>query len=512
MAAKYGPLFDRLRTASGSEAEAIKHELYAARIPTEGPGLTLFEKRLRDSREPLGFFGLANTYGGCLAVWLVMALAELLAAWRSGRVRWRFAVLLISAGLIAWCLLLTKSRTAVMGAGCGTALLLAGSWSASLRLRRVMLFFGLGVGLLIAVVGLLLQFGGLDREVLSESPKSLAYRLQYWDATSRLIADHPWLGVGPGNFRQHYLRYKLPEASEEIADPHNMFFDVAATGGVNSLVGLVMLIGFTLIARGYAKSLAVADDLGESPARSNRASPAKAARFAFWFAGLGPLLAFAGLLGLSGEWDDRPLVLIVLWFSVAWTWRPRENRDCAAGRDQTQAGFAAFVALAVHLLGAGGIAMPAVSQLLLALVALSVAPTDDSDAETCSKASRLFAIIAIVLAFASTAFAGMALLPVTNGLWWQAQGIKVISTPNGRSSADVAYRAACLADDWAPEPWRRRAELAFERASTDRFQSNESFEAAVELLLAAIARDPHNFQGPRTLGNWWMARWRVTQS
>ncbi|MEK6261304.1 MAG: O-antigen ligase family protein [Planctomycetota bacterium] len=512
MAAKYGPLFDRLRTASGSEAEAIKHKLYTDGIPTEGPGLTLFEKRLRDSREPLGFFGLANTYGGCLAVWLVMALAELFAAWRSGRVRWRFAVLLISAGLIAWCLLLTKSRTAVMGAGCGTALLLAGSWSASLRLRRVMLFFGLSVGLLIAVVGLLLQFGGLDREVLTEASKSFAYRLQYWDATSRLIADHPWRGVGPGNFRQHYLRYKLPEASEEIADPHNMFFDVAATGGAISLVGLVMLIGLTLFARGCGKRLPTADDIGESPARSNRASPAKAARFAFWFAGLGPLLAFAGLLGLSGEWDDRPLVLMVLWFAVAWTWRPWENRDSAAGRDQTQTGFAAFVALAVHLLGAGGIAMPAVSQLLLALIALSGAPTDDSDAETCPKASRLFAIIAIVLAFASTAFAGMALLPVTNGLEWQAQGIKVISTPNGRSSADVAYRAACLADDWAPEPWRRRAELAFERASTDRFQSNESFEAAVELLLAAIARDPHNFQGPRTLGNWWMARWRVTQS
>ncbi len=517
LAAEYGPLFDRLRTAGGSEAEAIQRKLAAAGMPTDGPGLMLFEKRLRDSREPMGLFGLANTFGGCLAVWLVMALGELFAEWRRGRARWRLAVPLVSAGLIAWCLLLTKSRTAALGTGCGVAILFVESWSPTLRPRRVLLFFGAGVGLLIAIVGVLFQFGGLDREVLSEAPKSLVYRLQYWQATSRLVADHVWLGVGPGNFRQHYLKYKLPEASEEIADPHNLFFDVAATGGAISLAGLVMLMGLSLFARCRGARLTVSDAgvaaaSRESSALASRSSPADAARSADWFAGLGPLLTFAGLLGLSGEWDDRPLVLAVVWFVVAWTWRSLMKRDSDVGWDPTRAGFTAFVVLAVHLLGAGGIAMPAVSQLLLALIALSLAPSDDSDVTPRPPTSRKFAVIVILLTLATTAFAWSAFLPVTNCVGWQARGDQLVILRDGRSRAEVAYRAACLADDWSPEPWRRRAELAYEQAQSDRFRSNESFETAVKLLLAAIDRDPHNFQGPRTLGNWWMARWHVSQA
>jgi O-antigen ligase/polysaccharide polymerase Wzy-like membrane protein len=513
LAAEYGPLFDRLRVASGPEAEAIQRKLVAAGIPTDGPGLMLFEKRLRDSREPLGFFGLANTFGGCLAVWLVLAVAELSTEWRRGCARWgRLAVPFIVVGLIAWCLLLTKSRTAVMGAGCGMAMLFAGRRSPSLRLRRVIVFIGPGVGLLIAGVGLLFQFGGLDREVLSEAPKSLAYRLQYWQATSRLVADHVWFGVGPGNFRPHYLRYKLPEASEEIADPHNLFFDVAATGGAISLIGLALLIGLTLIAHGGSKRLALADADGECAAPARRPPQVEAAHSAFWFAGLAPLLAFSGQLCWSGEWDDRPLILMVLWFAVAVAWRQVVSRDAVKVRAQAHMGWAAFVALAVHLLGAGGIAMPAVSQLLVALIALSLAPPDDSAAMPQPPASRRFAVIATALALAAIVFAWSALIPVTNGQRWLSLGNQLVMSADGRARAEGAYRAACRADDWSPEPWRHRAELAFERASAERFRSNESFETAVELLRAAIARDPVNFQGPRMLGNWWIARWRVTRS
>ncbi len=46
-----------------------------------------------------------------------------------------------------------------------------------------------------------------------------------------MIADHPWLGCGPGNFQDFYTQYKLPEASEEIADPHNFLLEIWATAG-----------------------------------------------------------------------------------------------------------------------------------------------------------------------------------------------------------------------------------------------------------------------------------------
>ena len=49
-------------------------------------------------------------------------------------------------------------------------------------------------------------------------------------------------GVGPGNFRAAYLPYKLPESSEEILDPHNLFLEVWATAGFWAFVALVLAL------------------------------------------------------------------------------------------------------------------------------------------------------------------------------------------------------------------------------------------------------------------------------
>ena len=48
-----------------------------------------------------------------------------------------------------------------------------------------------------------------------------------------------WWGVGPGNFAGPYVKYKLPEASEEILDPHNLLLEVWTTGGFWAVAGLV---------------------------------------------------------------------------------------------------------------------------------------------------------------------------------------------------------------------------------------------------------------------------------
>ena len=53
------------------------------------------------------------------------------------------------------------------------------------------------------VIGLVaVYFGGLDVQVLSEAPKSVLYRLEYWQATARVIAQYPIFGCGPGNFQR----------------------------------------------------------------------------------------------------------------------------------------------------------------------------------------------------------------------------------------------------------------------------------------------------------------------
>ena len=125
---------------------------------------------------------------------------------------------------------------------------------------RVLAGRGLGVGWLVlaALVAAGLKTGLLDREVLTQSTMSLRYRWEYWQgawgvitggATSVMQAvSSPffWWGVGPGNFGGPYLKYKLPQSSEEILDPHNLFLEVWATAGFWALLALVGALAWGL--------------------------------------------------------------------------------------------------------------------------------------------------------------------------------------------------------------------------------------------------------------------------
>ncbi len=193
-------------------------------------------QRLLESTEPLGRFALANSLAAMLLVGLFLIAGEWVGrrlssgsavSGRSGALG--LAVLSVLTVVIAFVLLLTKSRTAMVGACCGAViavtLSLRGRWRQVLY--PAVLVCG-GVGLLVAVTW---AAGGLDALVVTEAPKSLEYRMEYWIGTWRVIADQPWLGVGPGNFRQSYLGHKLEKSSEEILDPHNFLLEAWVTEG-----------------------------------------------------------------------------------------------------------------------------------------------------------------------------------------------------------------------------------------------------------------------------------------
>ena len=511
MVAEYAPLFDKLHTATGAELAAVKQKLMRDGIPTEGAAAILFEKRLRDSREPLALFALANTFGGFLAVSLVLLLGEVIALWHRGG-RWKLMLpLILVAGVIGWCLLLTKSRTACIGAACGILTLLSPWFRNNRQFRLFLLPIGYAVVAGTAVVGLLLAIGSLDHQVLSEAPKSLSYRLQYWQATSRMIAAHPWFGVGPGNFRQFYLQSKLPEASEEIADPHNMFFEMAATGGVFSLAGLLLVLWLGLMRyRGDSQISRESEKTVDAP---QDGSPV-----VFWLAGAGPVLAFFGLLLCWGEWEDRLIILTLVWFALggllAVCWPRRTKSSVALNFDQSDIVRAAAVVLVVHLLGAGGISMPAITQLLVLLLAWS-SGTAASDPATTPSAARshlgtriVGGVLAITAAILLVGVSVTALFPVTQCRHLTAQGVamSVSRISQNAEEPERYFRWATVADPWSTEPWRH----LFEQAATDGIRSNESFETAVEHLHEVMRRDPHNFWGPRTLGRFSFQRWQVS--
>jgi O-antigen ligase len=57
---------------------------------------------------------------------------------------------------------------------------------------------------------------------------STFFRLELWRSSLVLVREHPWFGVGPGNFPTAYrTRYVLPSAWQEfnLEHPHNVYLD-----------------------------------------------------------------------------------------------------------------------------------------------------------------------------------------------------------------------------------------------------------------------------------------------
>ena len=156
------------------------------------------------------------------------------------RNRKRLAGMLICLIPIAACLLLTKSRSGYIAAGvgllwCGCYRASEGSASAGNCPPR-----GRVAVLLVAAAAMVER---TRRECSPERRNRSATALQYWQSSLRMIADHPWLGCGPGNFQDAYTQYKLPEASEEIADPHNFLLEIWATAGTPAALALSGRVG-----------------------------------------------------------------------------------------------------------------------------------------------------------------------------------------------------------------------------------------------------------------------------
>ncbi len=294
-------------------------------LPSGSREASLFHARLR-SGEPLATFSLTNSLAGFLSTWFIVGLGIALSGFRyiggitsrgfrgqetqplgrkeafrttpgnatqcgppadrqaflgrgllglrqsfflAGWKGWLFVGIVAAfLGLIAWVVVLTRSRSAYLATSFGGILFIwhtlcrpvsiskkAEAEGCDLRSRKLWFpkhvggaWFWLGLGVLVAVtlfLALVLfglpQLGG--HSFLNDAFLSLQFRFQYWASTLKLIADMPLLGCGPGNFQLYYTRYMLPEASEVISDPHNFLLELVAIGGIPAGILLVSLLG-----------------------------------------------------------------------------------------------------------------------------------------------------------------------------------------------------------------------------------------------------------------------------
>ena len=80
---------------------------------------------------------------------------------------------------------------------------------------------------------------------------SLTYRWWYLETTAKMVADHPLLGVGSGQYSRYYPRYKEIKSPEEISNPHNFLAQAAAEWGIGGLAGMIlMLVGGSRVVGG----------------------------------------------------------------------------------------------------------------------------------------------------------------------------------------------------------------------------------------------------------------------
>ena len=435
------------------KAEALK----IAGVMPGTPEQAMFEARLLASNEATSTFALANSLAGFLVGPAVLGLAIGLEALRR-RERGDSPGVALLLGALPWlvilaCLLLTKSRSATLGLAAGAGVL---AWRARGRLPgRTIAVVGVGgIALVGLFVGAGVASGRLDREVVTQATLSFRYRLEYWRGAWGVLTEEPgafWRGVGPGNFGGAYLRHKLPEASEEVADPHNLLLEAWTTAGLFAALALAAALG-----------LGLRETLGP-PRREARVEPPGRASWLLLCAGGGWFLA--AHLGttppmdayLSARWT-------VLLLGGAWAalmglpaWRRLDIPPYGLG--------AAALALAVNLLAAGGIGFTPVALGLWLAIALGQDLRDD---RPCGALRDLggrgpaFGLAVVGVALFGT-FLG-ALRPA-----WDAEAAMALATqaaehqPPRFQEAVEALETAREADRYSARPWLNLAEVEFRR-------------------------------------------------
>lgn len=237
-----GVTFPDLREQYRQDPDSVIAGVPGLDAPEGSPQRQRFEDRVVNSFEPYSHFALANSLAVVLSagVFLSGAVLVYLGFQREAWTRRRWAVvattLVFGVVFIAW--FLTKSRTAWLAVMAGVIVAGFFLWARrhQISARRFSMFAAVGV-LVLGTAGFWLVQN--DSLVITEAKKSLGYRLEYWQSTLKMIRDHAVTGVGLGNFQSYYPYYKLAVASEEVADPHNVLLDIAATLGVPLLLLLL---------------------------------------------------------------------------------------------------------------------------------------------------------------------------------------------------------------------------------------------------------------------------------
>lgn len=469
--------------------------------PTPGnPVRTLFESRLR-STEPTGMFTLTNSLAGFLIPWLLLSIGWLknsLAKPIDGK---RVVGLALAIGLIGTCLLLTKSRTAWLATLFGLGLI--GLYGSAVGRRVSWRIPAIGLSVFLGLFMLGFAVGVLDVEVLSEAPKSVVYRLQYWQGAAEIVAHHPLFGCGLANFQGYYPQFMLPMASETVADPHNFVFEIWAGAGTPALI---LFLGAMVC---WAREVALARNVPEEAAEPNRQEESDSSdRPVLLGALLAPFFApFLQMIMQEVQLDFTALIVGILpalfvGFVIAKSPITRDLRLWLA---------IAAAALVVNLMAAGGISFPSVagSLYLLAAVAIpsqKVRRLEDTKQKAVPLVVGLVGLLVVIY---------LGIQPVTARK--TDMNLAMTAAQRGDYNAMKEYaEAATVVDPWSKEGPLALANVYFQswmnspQAPAEvRQEYLNRFESSLD---EAFQRAGNSFPLHESAGNWWLDIYRQSNN
>ncbi|MCK5114716.1 MAG: O-antigen ligase family protein [Phycisphaerae bacterium] len=209
-----------------------------------------------------GYLGLANIFAAELLVLLTAAIATLTAA-VACRKLWKkdhgplkkgeislptLLVWLLCAGIaaIVFSLIATRARGGI-AAGVIVGLTVAAAWKFRVTIKRRWKAAVL-VGLLLAGLGVAgVCSYGVSKDRLPS--KTMAIRWFYWTGSAEIVREHPYLGVGPGNFSDAYVKVRRAEAEEEVKTPHNFVAHAVTQYGLpGGMLFVVIVIAMVVFA------------------------------------------------------------------------------------------------------------------------------------------------------------------------------------------------------------------------------------------------------------------------
>lgn len=147
---------------------------------------------------------------------------------------------LLCLGVGMWMIYHTQSRTSLATPLLGISLVSAAWWKRDWLAANAQRVFWLGVATIGAGVVAVVGHGLYHKTVFHES---LTFRWIYWTGAMGIVKAHPLIGVGMDSFGLYYLAARLPDAPEEIKDPHNFFIKTLTELGIIGAIVVLAWLG-----------------------------------------------------------------------------------------------------------------------------------------------------------------------------------------------------------------------------------------------------------------------------